>query len=597
MPKHEKSILFAVTSSVSLVFLRGHTGLLARRGWRTGVSAAPAEGQDMEGFSRQEQTSTFPVQMEREINLKADLKALVSVYRTIRNFRPTITNVGTPKAGLIGGLAAAAARVPVRIYTLHGLRLETVQGNRGRLLKMTERLAMACAHRVVCVSPSLRDRVHELGLAPAHKTVVLGSGSPNGVRRPTATDPAATAAYRNDLGLREDSPVIGFVGRFTRDKGLAELMQAFKEVQKHVPVAQLLLIGDYEVGDPVAPEIRDLVEQTPGVIRTGFVPDVYPYYPLMKVLALPTYREGFPTVALEACAFGLPLVTTDATGARDAVQDGVTGWRVPVGDADALARALIAALTDPLEAHRRGEAGRAWVTEQFDPEIVQQQWMKFYDSMLQIREAKSQYPFKRPFDILVAGAALIILSIPMSLLALLIRIKLGGPVIFKQVRPGLNAQPFTIYKFRTMTNERDASGNLLPDGIRLTKFGRLLRSSSLDELPGLWNVLRGDMSIVGPRPLVMEYLPYYTEEQNLRHAVRPGITGLAQVSGRNYLPFSKRLQMDVEYVRNISWPLDISIILRTAAVVFKRKDVSHGESVAIVDDIGLSKDLNDNFFK
>ncbi|MCD0169099.1 sugar transferase [Deinococcus sp. 23YEL01] len=581
MPKHEKSILFAVTSSVSLVFLRGHTGLLARRGWRTGVSAAPAEGQDMEGFSQQEQTSTFPVQMEREINLKADLKALVSVYRTIRNFRPTITNVGTPKAGLIGGLAAAAARVPVRIYTLHGLRLETVQGNRGRLLKMTERLAMACAHRVVCVSPSLRDRVHELGLAPAHKTVVLGSGSPNGVRRPTATDPAATAAYRNDLGLREDSPVIGFVGRFTRDKGLAELMQAFKEVQKHVPVAQLLLIGDYEVGDPVAPEIRDLVERTPGVIRTGFVPDVYPYYPLMKVLALPTYREGFPTVALEACAFGLPLVTTDATGARDAVQDGVTGWRVPVGDADALARALIAALTDPLEAHRRGEAGRAWVTEQFDPEIVQQRWVDYYDQLLNWQELRGRNLSKRWFDIALAGSGLIALSGPLLLLSFLVRFKLGSPVLFKQVRPGLAGQPFTMYKFRSMTDERTLDGELLPDAVRLTAFGKFLRSTSLDELPGLWNVLIGDISLVGPRPLLMSYLPLYNERQHRRHEVRPGITGWAQVNGRNALSWEEKFDHDLWYVENHSLALDLKILVMTAQKVFQREGISANGEVTM----------------
>lgn len=597
MRRYEKAILFAVTSSVSLAFLRGQVGLLAGRGWRTGVSAAPTTPGQLQTFAAQEQASAFPVPMEREISLRADLKALVTMYRTLRAFRPTVTNVGTPKAGLLGGLAATAARVPVRIYTLHGLRMETAQGNKRRLLQTTERLAIASAHRIVCVSPSLRDRVHELGLAPAHKTVVLGAGSPNGVRPPPPADPAATAMYRKRLGLKEAQPVIGFVGRFTRDKGMAELMQAFTEVRRSVPEAALLLIGDYEAGDPVAPEVRNLIEQTPGVVRTGFVPDVYPYYPLMSVLALPTYREGFPTVALEASAFGLPLVTTDATGARDAVQDGVTGWRVPVGDTAALASALSAALTNSAEARRRGEAGQAWVLEHFDPEAVQERWAAYYDELLRWRELSSRYPEKRVLDVLVSVAALVVLSGPLLALALLVRSKLGSPVLFKQVRPGLGGQPFTVYKFRTMTDERDQDGALMPDSVRLTPLGKFLRSSSLDELPGLINVLRGEMSLVGPRPLAMEYLPYYTEEQSLRHAVRPGITGLAQVSGRNYLPFSQRLELDVEYVRTLSFKNDLRILLRTIKVVFARQDVSQGQSVAMVDDIGLSRGLHKNFFK
>ncbi|GAA5440893.1 D-inositol-3-phosphate glycosyltransferase [Deinococcus caeni] len=574
MRSYEKAILFAVTSSVSLTFLRGHVGLLSGRGWRTGVSAAPTTPGQLQTFAAQEQASAFPVPMEREISLGADLKALVTMYRTLRDFRPTVTNVGTPKAGLIGGLAATAARVPVRIYTLHGLRMETAQGNKGRLLQATERLAMACAHRVVCVSPSLRERVHELGLAPAHKTVVLGAGSPNGVREPPPTDPTATAMHRERLGLKETQPVIGFVGRFTRDKGMAELMGAFRQVQQQVPEAALLLIGDYEAGDPVAAEVRDLIEQTPGVVRTGFVPDVYPYYPLMNVLALPTYREGFPTVALEASAFGLPLVTTDATGARDAVQDGVTGWRVPVGDAAALGVALTAALTDPAEARRRGEAGRAWVLKHFDPEQVQARWATYYDELLRWRELGEQHLGKRWLDVALAGSGLIALSGPLLVLSLLVRSRLGSPVLFKQVRPGLGGQPFTMYKFRTMTDERGSDGELLPDAVRLTAFGKFLRSTSLDELPELWNVLRGDMSLVGPRPLLMSYLPLYNERQARRHEVRPGVTGWAQVNGRNALSWDEKFEHDVWYVDHRSVALDLKILLMTLQKVFKREGIS-----------------------
>lgn len=505
---------------------------------------------------------------------KTYINSILSMYRTIRSFRPSVTNVRTPKAGLIGGLAAVAARVPVRIYTLHGLRLETVKGPKGRLLHSAERLAMACAHRVVCVSPSLQERVGELGLAPAPKTVVLGSGSPNSVRQPGVTDPAVTASHRATLGLREDTPVIGFVGRFTRDKGMAELMEAFRGVQEQLPSARLLLIGDYEPGDPVSPGVRDLIERTPGVLRTGFVPDVYPYYPLMKVVAFPSYREGLSLVPLEAAVNGIPSVVTNTTGAKDTVRDGVTGWHVPVSDADALADALTSALLDPADTRRRGEAGRRWVTENFDPTNVQQRWADYYAELLHWRELSERHRGKRWMDAVLAGAGLVVLGAPLLLLALLVRFKLGSPVLFKQVRPGLAGQPFTMYKFRTMTDERDADGELRPDAVRLTAFGRFLRSTSLDELPELWNVLIGDMSLVGPRPLLMSYLPLYNERQYRRHEVRPGITGWAQVNGRNALSWEEKFDHDLWYVDNHSLATDLKILAMTFQKVFQREGIS-----------------------
>lgn len=181
--------------------------------------------------------------------------------------------------------------------------------------------------------------------------------------------------------------------------------------------------------------------------------------------------------------------------------------------------------------------------------------------------------FKRPLDFLVALIAIIVLSPIFLLLALLIRMNLGSPIIFKQQRPGLNEQIFTLYKFRTMNNERDSSGELLPDNERLTKFGKLLRSTSLDELPELFNILKGEMSFVGPRPLIVKYLPYYTDEERLRHSVRPGLTGLAQVNGRNIVFWLERFRFDLNYVHNITFLGDIKIIIKTILVVLKRSDI------------------------
>ena len=181
---------------------------------------------------------------------------------------------------------------------------------------------------------------------------------------------------------------------------------------------------------------------------------------------------------------------------------------------------------------------------------------------------------KRILDFILSLVAIIILSPVLLIVAILVRTKLGTPVIFKQKRPGLNEKIFTLYKFRTMTDERDEEGNQLPDEMRLTKFGKLLRSTSLDELPELFNILKGDMAIVGPRPLLVRYLPLYNKHQKHRHDVRPGFTGYAQVNGRNSITWEDKFDLDVEYTQRVSLLMDIVIILRTIKVVLLREGIS-----------------------
>lgn len=181
---------------------------------------------------------------------------------------------------------------------------------------------------------------------------------------------------------------------------------------------------------------------------------------------------------------------------------------------------------------------------------------------------------KRGLDILLSGMALVILSPVILVVAILVRTKLGSPVIFHQERPGYHEKIFTLCKFRTMTDARDENGELLPDSVRLTRFGSLLRKTSLDELPELWNIFKGDMSLIGPRPLLVSYLPWYTEREKLRHTVRPGLTGLAQVSGRNYIAWDKRLEKDVEYVEHLSFAMDVKVFFKTIQVLFAEDDVA-----------------------
>ncbi|AUC91335.1 sugar transferase [Streptococcus suis] len=192
---------------------------------------------------------------------------------------------------------------------------------------------------------------------------------------------------------------------------------------------------------------------------------------------------------------------------------------------------------------------------------------------------------KRTLDVVLSFLALIVLSPVISIVAILVRLKLGTPIFFTQERPGKDEKIFKMYKFRTMTDEKDANGHLLPDSVRLTSFGKFLRSTSLDELPELWNILKGDMSIVGPRPLLIKYLPYYSEREKFRHSVRPGLTGLSQINGRNCLDWDTRLELDVRYSLNITMWTDIQILLKTVLKVVKREDV-------VVVDTGTIKDLD-----
>ena len=181
---------------------------------------------------------------------------------------------------------------------------------------------------------------------------------------------------------------------------------------------------------------------------------------------------------------------------------------------------------------------------------------------------------KRLMDFILSLIAIIVLSPILLIVAILVRVKLGGPVLFKQERPGLNEKIFMMYKFRTMTEERDENGVLLPDSVRLTRFGRILRSTSLDELPELFNILKGDMSIIGPRPLLVQYLPLYNAHQKRRHDVRPGLSGLAQVSGRNTISWEDKFSLDVEYVDSVSFLEDWKIIFLTLKKVFIREGIN-----------------------
>ncbi len=378
--------MYVVTSSLGLGFLQGQVDHFRDRGYNVTVISSPGDECASAAASG---LPTIPVPMAREISPFRDLLALWRLWRIMRRLRPAITNVSTPKAGFLGGLAAYFAGVPCRVYTLRGLRCETLTGVSRCFVLLAERIACLSAHRVLCVSRSLRRQAVALGVVDREKSRVLASGSSNGVEPSQFDWDEAKASQiielRGKLGIPRDAPVVGFAGRFTRDKGIAELLEAASFLRIRFPDLRLLLVGDGDEGDQLPPGIRSRILVDPNIICSGFVTDPAPYYHLMDVLALPTHREGFPNVVLEANAAGKPAVVTDATGAVDSVIDGVTGFIVRVGDSAALAEALAKLFNDRMLLAAMGTNARKRVLAEFQPKHIWEDLRREYQSLLEAR--------------------------------------------------------------------------------------------------------------------------------------------------------------------------------------------------------------------
>lgn len=382
-------LVFGVNSSIALGFLQGQLQYFQQCGFDVTVLCPKPRRGEWE-VPRPDGVPIVDVPMERGISPWRDFVSLCRLWRTMRSLRPAVTNVGTPKAGLLGGLAAWLNRVPCRFYTLHGLRFETTKGLRRRLLIFAERLACRLAHRVVCVSHSVREKAVASGLASRERTVVLGSGSCNGV---DASRFAATprrmrqaAELRHQLGIPGRAPVVLFVGRLTCDKGIPELMDAFSQLYKQFPDPWLLLVGCFEEEDPLPVDTRTHLKTHPHVIFAGPAQDTAPYYALADVFVLPSHREGLPTVVLEAQASGKPVVGASATGIVDLVADGETGLLFPVGDVSALVDAFTKLITNKVLASKLARAGQERVKREFQQEQNWEALCREYLWFLQMKE-------------------------------------------------------------------------------------------------------------------------------------------------------------------------------------------------------------------
>ncbi len=380
-------ILFVVTAAITLRFFDGTREELRARGYDVVLVSSPGERLEA---ARDAGFEAHAVAMAREMAPLRDLRSLLQLVRLFRRLRPQMVVAGTPKAGLLGTLAARLTGVPQIVLQMHGLRSETFTGWKRRLIAGTERISARLAHVTVCVSSSLCRRARQRGVLRADQGTVVGHGGANGILMeefaPSAERHRAARKLRAQLGWGPQHRVLGYVGRLVSDKGAAELFTAFASLSRRDEWLRLLLIGGYEEGDPLPAPLREQLASHPAVKILDWVEPVAPWYAAMDVFVLPTYREGLPTVLLEAAAAGLPIVACRATGVVDAILEGKTALLVEKGSARQLEQALQRLLDDAELARHMGRAGAEWVARAFARQTVARNYAEFYQNLIHPRQ-------------------------------------------------------------------------------------------------------------------------------------------------------------------------------------------------------------------
>jgi lipopolysaccharide/colanic/teichoic acid biosynthesis glycosyltransferase len=531
----------------------------------------------------------------RKITPLQDLACLLQLIIVINNFKPDIIHTHTPKAGILGMLAGWMCRVPVRMHTVAGLPLMEKKGFTRKLLVFVEKLTYWCSTHVFPNSTGLKKFI-ESEISSSFKLKVIGKGSSNGIdtyffqRRENVEREAL--AIRRQHGIGPDDLVFSFVGRVVRDKGIGELVEAFQRTRERLGSTRkifLLVVGPLEQElDPLKPDDLHFLTEDDRVVLAGYQVDVRPWIAASDVFVFPSYREGFPNVVMQACCLEVPCIVSDINGCNEIISHNQTGFIVKPKNAIELQAAMVALAQDDEKRKRMAKAGREYVCANFDHRFVWDEINREYEKALFYANSEREVRFnayrrivKPAFDFLVATIALIVASPVFLICIILLAIANKGSIWFTQRRPGKKGKLFTVVKFKTMNDARDADGNLLPDHVRLTAVGSFIRKTSLDEIPQLINILKGDMSFIGPRPLLEEYLPLYNDDQRQRHDVTPGITGWAQVNGRNAISWPEKFAYDVWYVKHQSFLLDIKILFLTVAKVFKAEGISSDNHVTM----------------
>jgi glycosyltransferase involved in cell wall biosynthesis len=375
-----RHVVHVLTVADSLIFIDTLVQETLRRGFEVTVVTSPDER--LHAFGRKHGVRVVALDMPRRVSPLGDWTSINRLYGVLRGLRPGIVHSHTPKGGLLGTLAAKAADVPVRLYHMRGLAFVTLHGALATVLETTERVTCSAATRVICQSHSLHRTALELGLVSAARSEVVLQGS-NGVdcdgRFVLARHERAGRALRDAHGIPQDAVVLGFVGRLVRDKGVPELVAAFERLAARDPTVWLVLAGPREERDGLTSDTFERMGRHARIVELGYTPDPSPVYAASDLVVLPSHREGFPNVPLEAAAMERAVVSTLAAGCTDAVEDGVTGTLVPVGEVDALERALGRYLEDPALRDAHGAAGRARVEAFFRRPVIASALAEVYE--------------------------------------------------------------------------------------------------------------------------------------------------------------------------------------------------------------------------
>ncbi len=366
-------------------FFHGQMGFMKKQGFN--VVAISSPGAHLDSFAEREDIQVVGLEISRKITPLKDLRTLWNLWRLLRRLNPDIVHAHTPKGGLLGIIAAWMARIPIRIYHIHGLRYLTAEGLQRPILILTEKISCKLANRVLCVSNSIRELVVQSKICPSGKIKTLLNGTINGIDAQNKFNPEKYPLDERDkirkkYGIAPNSLVLGFVGRIVKDKGIAELYDAWKSLREEFPSLELLLAGPVETNDPLPVSLLDGLKSDSRIHMTGGLSDVAPIYAVTDIFVFPTYREGFGVVAIEASAMGIPVVATDIPGVVDAVVDGQTGVLIPPFDAIAIKNAVRNYLLDPSLRAMHGRAGRARVLDVFKQERMWSALNDEYHSLL-----------------------------------------------------------------------------------------------------------------------------------------------------------------------------------------------------------------------
>jgi lipopolysaccharide/colanic/teichoic acid biosynthesis glycosyltransferase/UDP-N-acetylglucosamine:LPS N-acetylglucosamine transferase len=557
---------------------------LARdEGWTVSVlTTDPVLQSELEAL----QIETVPLDViKRSIHPVRDLRGLWRLYRYLKKQHYTMVHTHTSKAGFVGRVAARLAGVPVVVHTAHGFAFHEASGAiRIKACALLERIAGWCCDRVFTVSGFHRAWAIDLGMAGADKVVAI----PNGVAADRVKPSVQRDVLRKRLDAQSEDTVVLCSGRLAHQKGLDELLTAVASLKgPRSPSLKLWFAGDGPLRGELEARAAEL--SLGNEVRfLGFCDNIADLLAAADIVALPTYREGMSIALLEAMAAGRPIVTTSIGSNLEATQNGKAALLVPPADAPALAEAIRQLASDKPMARNMARRAKQIYLSLYTAEHMLTRYREEYAALTASAALASRNRTgrdrrhdlaKRSLDILISATALLVLGPLMLLIALAVRLTSRGPALFRQQRLGRAGSAFTIYKFRTMFQDAADIRNL--DGsaftgradARVTRLGRLLRASSLDELPQLINVLKGEMSVVGPRPDQLDQIRYYTPTELNRLCVKPGITGLAQLSGRNSISWTQRKQLDLEYVERRSLWFDLEILLKTAPYVLMQRGV------------------------